>query len=94
MILLVVAVVVAIRIARRTMRTNRGSGYALFGENELSAAEHRATAEQYAATAIGRRPSAIASGPSPASWRRRRSSMPIPGRTATELARDAGTGPA
>ena len=46
LILLAVAVVVAVRIARRTMRTNRGGGYALFGEHELSAAEHRATAEQ------------------------------------------------
>ena len=90
LILLVVAVVVAIRIAMRTMRTNRGGGYALFGENELSAAQHRATAEQYAAQAIGPRPSAIASEPSPASSRRRGYSTPVPGRTATELARDAG----
>ena len=49
LILLAVAVVVAVRIARRTMRTNRGDGYALFGDHELSAAEHRATAEQFAA---------------------------------------------
>jgi len=49
LILLTIAVVVAVRIARRTMRTNRGGGHALFGEHELSAAEHRATAEQYAA---------------------------------------------
>jgi hypothetical protein len=32
------------------MRTDRGGRYALFGEHELSAAEHRATAEQYAAS--------------------------------------------
>ncbi len=38
LIILAVAVIVAIRIARRTMRTNRGGRYALFGENELSAA--------------------------------------------------------
>jgi hypothetical protein len=89
-ILLVVAIVVAIRIARRTMRTNRGSGYALFGENELSAAEHRATAEQYAATgnwaaAIRHRLRAVA--------RQLEETAvldAIPGRTATELARDAG----
>ena len=90
LIILVVAVIVAIRIARRTMRTNRGGRYALFGENELSAAQHRATAEQYAATgnwaaAIRHRLRAVAReledcGVLDA----------IPGRTATELARDAG----
>ena len=88
--LLVVAVVVAVRIARRTMRTNRGRKHALFGEHELSAAEHRATAEQYAATgnwsaAIRHRLRAVA--------RQLEESAvldPVPGRTATELARDAG----
>lgn len=91
LILLVVAIVVTIRIARRTMRTNRGgAGYALFGEHELSAAEHRATAEQLAAAgnwaaAIRHRLRAVArqledTGVLDA----------IPGRTATELARDAG----
>jgi hypothetical protein len=90
LILLVIAIVITIRIARRTMRTDRGGGYALFGEHELSAAEHRATAEQYAATgnwaaAIRHRLRAVAreledSGVLDA----------IPGRTATELARDAG----
>jgi hypothetical protein len=90
LILLVVAVVIAIRIARRTMRTNRGGSYALFGEQELSAAEHRATAEQLAAAgdwaaAIRHRLRAVAreledTGVLDA----------IPGRTATELARDAG----
>jgi hypothetical protein len=89
LILLVVAVIVAIRIARRTMGTNRG-GHALFGEHELSAAQHRATAEQYAAAgnwaaAIRHRLRAVArqledTGVLDA----------IPGRTATELARDAG----
>jgi hypothetical protein len=90
LILLVIAVVVAVRIARRTMRTNRGGGYALFGEHELSAAEHRATAEQYAAAgnwsaAIRHRLRAVA--------RQLEESTvldPVPGRTATELARDAG----
>jgi hypothetical protein len=43
-ILVVLAVVVAVRTARRTMRTNRGRQYALFGSQELSAAEHRRTA--------------------------------------------------
>ena len=88
--LLVVAIVVAIRIARRTMRTNRGGEYALFSEHELSAAEHRATAEQYAAagdwsSAIRHRLRAVAR-------QLEESSVldPVPGRTATELARDAG----
>jgi hypothetical protein len=90
LILLAIAVVVAVRIARRTMRTNRGGEYALFGEHELSAAEHRATAEQYAAAgnwsaAIRHRLRAVA--------RQLEESTvldPVPGRTATELARDAG----
>jgi len=90
LILLAIAVVVAVRIARRTMRTNRGGGYTLFGEHELSAAEHRATAEQYAAAgnwsaAIRHRLRAVA--------RQLEESGvldPVPGRTATELARDAG----
>lgn len=88
--LLVIAVVVAFRVARRTMRTNRGSKYALFGEHELSAAEHRATAEQYAAAgnwsaAIRHRLRAVAR-------QLEESSVldPVPGRTATELASDAG----
>ena len=46
MLLVAVAVVVAVRIAMRTMRTNRGRDSALFGANELTSAEHRATAEQ------------------------------------------------
>ena len=44
-IMLVVAIVVAMRVAMRTMRTNRG-GAALFGTREMSAAQHRAIAEQ------------------------------------------------
>lgn len=90
LILLVISIVVTIRIARRTMRTSRGAGYALFGEHELSAAEHRTTAEQLAsdgnwAAAIRHRLRAVArqledTGVLDA----------IPGRTATELARDAG----
>ncbi|MCW2690433.1 MAG: Conserved rane protein of unknown function [Mycobacterium sp.] len=90
LIVLAVAVIVAIRIARRTMRTNRGSDYALFGSVELSAAEHRATAERYAAAgdwaaAIRHRLRAIA--------RQLEESgvlNPVAGRTANELARDAG----
>ncbi|MGX9788518.1 DUF4129 domain-containing protein [Mycobacterium sp. MMS18-G62] len=90
LILAAIAVVVAVRIARRTMRTNRGGGYGLFGEHELSAAEHRATAEQCAAegnwaAAIRHRLRALA--------RQLEETAvldPVPGRTATELARDAG----
>jgi hypothetical protein len=90
LILLAIAIVVAVRIARRAMRTNRGGGYTLFGEHELSAAEHRATAEQYAAAgnwaaAIRHRLRAVA--------RQLEEDAvldPVPGRTATELARDAG----
>jgi Domain of unknown function (DUF4129) len=89
-ILLVTAIVVAVRIARRTMRTNRGGESALFGEHELSAAEYRKIAEGYAAegnwsAAIRHRLRAVA--------RQLEESAvldPVPGRTATELARDAG----
>jgi hypothetical protein len=88
--LLVVAIVVAIRIARRTMRTNRGGEYALFGEHELSAAEHRATAEQFAA--VGDWSAAIRHRLRAVARQLEESSVldPVPGRTATELARDAG----
>jgi hypothetical protein len=90
LILLTVAIVVAVRIARRTMRTNRDGGYSLFGEQALSAAEHRATAEQFAAAgnwaaAIRHRLRAVA--------RQLEETAvldAVPGRTATELARDAG----
>jgi hypothetical protein len=89
LVLLAVAVVVAIRVARRTMRTNRGST-ALFGEHELTAEEHRETAQRFAAqgdwaAAIRHRLRAVA--------RQLEESAvlnPVPGRTATELARDAG----
>jgi Domain of unknown function (DUF4129) len=90
LILLAVAIVVAIRIARRTMRTNRRDGYALFGEHELSAAEHRATAEQYAAT--GNWAAAIRHQLRAVARQLEENGVldPVPGRTATELARDAG----
>ncbi|OMC43930.1 hypothetical protein A5742_28705 [Mycolicibacterium fortuitum] len=88
-ILLVAAVVVAVRIARRTMRTARGTDPALFGTEELTAARHRSIAEQFAAqgdwsAAIRHRVRALArhleeTGVLDA----------VPGRTATELARDA-----
>lgn len=88
--LVAVGGIVAIRIARRTMRTSRGSDYSLFSEHDLSAAEHRATAEQFAAggnwaAAIRHRLRAVA--------RQLEETTvldPVPGRTATELAKDAG----
>jgi hypothetical protein len=90
LILLAIAIVVTVRVARHTMRTNRGGEYALFGEHELSAAEHRATAEQYAAVgnwsaAIRHRLRAVAR-----QLEERGVLDAVPGRTATELARDAG----
>jgi len=89
-ILLAIAIVVAIRIARRTMRTNRRGEHALFGEHELSAAQHRATAEQYAAQ--GNWSAAIRNRLRAVARQLEESSIldPVPGRTATELASDAG----
>lgn len=88
-ILVVVAVVVAVRIARRTMRTSRSADRALFGSEELSAAQHRSIAEQYAAqgdwsAAIRHRVRALARQLEEAGVL-----AAVPGRTATELARDA-----
>ena len=90
LILLAVAVVVAIRIARRAMRTSRGEAQTLFGAEELSAAEHRATAERYAASgdwapAIRHRLRAVAR-----QLEENGTLDAVPGRTATELARAAG----
>lgn len=90
LVLLVAGIIVAVHIARRTMRTDRGGRYALFGAHDLSAAEHRATAEQYAAAgdwaaAIRHRLRAVARELEDA-----KVLDAIPGRTATELARDAG----
>jgi hypothetical protein len=90
LILLAVAVVVAIRIARRAMRTNRGGSLALFGEHQLSAAAHRATAQQYAA--LGNWAAAIRHRLRAVARQLEENAVldPVPGRTATELARDAG----
>ena len=90
LILLVIAVVVAIRIARRTMRTARSRGQTLFGDHELTAAQHRAAAEQCAAAAdwaaaIRHRLRAVAR-----QLEETGALVPVPGRTATELARDGG----
>lgn len=88
--LLAVAVVVAVRIARRTMRSNRKGDFALFGSAELTAAEHRATAERFAAernwsAAIRHRLRAIAR-----QLEENGVLNAVPGRTANELATDAG----
>lgn len=90
LILLAIAVIVAIRIARRTLRTKRGGDYLLFEAAQLTAAQHRATAEGYAAegdwaAAIRHRLRAVARQLEEAGVLN-----PAPGRTANELARDAG----
>ncbi|MGV0770895.1 DUF4129 domain-containing protein [Mycobacterium syngnathidarum] len=90
-ILAVVAVVVAVRIARRTMHTSRTADPALFGDQELSAAQHRAIAERHAAqgdwsAAIRHRVRALARHLEETGVLNA-----VPGRTATELARDAAT---
>lgn len=89
-IVVVVAFIFAVRIARGTMRTNRGADVGLFGTRELSAAEHRATAESYAAqgnwaAAIRHRLRAVGRHLEETGLLNS-----VPGRTATELARDAG----
>lgn len=87
--LVVVAIVVAIRLARRTMRTKRGADKRLFATSEFTAAEHRAAAERFAAEgnwseAIKHRLRAIGR-----QLEENGVLNPMPGRTATELARDA-----
>ncbi|MDX1871307.1 DUF4129 domain-containing protein [Mycolicibacterium sp. 120266] len=90
-LLVVIAAVVAIRVAMRTTHTRRGGEVALFDGHQLGSAEHRALAQQSAAqgdwaAAIRHRLRAVA--------RRLEETEvldPEPGRTATELAREAGT---
>jgi hypothetical protein len=87
--LLVVAIVVAIRIARRTIRTRRGGDYQVFDAGQLTAAQHREIAEQFAAeqdwtAAIRHRLRAVARGLEESGIL-----DPAPGRTANELADDA-----
>ncbi|MBO0681020.1 DUF4129 domain-containing protein [Mycolicibacterium sp. S2-37] len=86
--LLVLAIVVAARIGARTLRTRRPET-ALFDDRELGAAEHRATAQRHAAAgewalAIRHRLRAVAR-----QLEETGVLQPVPGRTATELARDA-----
>lgn len=88
--LLVAAVAAAVHVARRTMRTNPGADYQLFGAGQLTAAQHRATAERHAAegnwsAAIRHRLRAVAR-----QLEETGVLNPAPGRTASELARDAG----
>jgi hypothetical protein len=90
LILLGIAVLVAIHVARRTIRTNRGGDYQLFDAGQLTAAQHRATAESYAAegnwaAAIRHRLRAVAR-----QLEETGVLSPTPGRTANELANDAG----
>jgi hypothetical protein len=90
LILLAIAVVVAIHVARRTMRTNRRGDSLLFEAAPLTAAQHRATAENFAAqgdwaAAIRHRLRAVAR-----QLEETHVLEPAPGRTANELARDAG----
>ena len=88
-VILVIAVVIAVRMARRAMRVTR-TDHRLFGAAELSAAAHRAAAEQHAArgewaAAIRERLRAIARHLEECG-----ALTPVPGRTAGELAHDAG----
>ncbi|WP_454561587.1 DUF4129 domain-containing protein [Mycobacterium haemophilum] len=91
LMLLVIAAVVAIHVARRTMRTNRGGDHRLFDVAQLTAAQHRVTAEGYAAeenwaAAIRHRLRAVAR-----QLEENGVLNPAPGRTANELAHDAAT---
>jgi hypothetical protein len=88
-ILLIAAVVIAVRIARRTIRTRAGGDYQLFDAAQLTAAQHRAIAERFAAeenwtAAIRHRLRAVARG-----LEENGTLDPAPGRTASELATDA-----
>lgn len=88
--LVALLVVVAVYVARRTMRTNRGGDYELFAAGQLTAAQHRATAESFASegnwsAAIRHRLRAVARDLEETGVLNQ-----VPGRTANELATDAG----
>ena len=88
-ILAIAAVVVAVHIARHTIRTRRDGDYQLFDAGQLTAAQHRAIAERFAAeenwtAAIRHRLRAVARGLEESG-----TLDPAPGRTANELAADA-----
>ncbi|UMB70008.1 DUF4129 domain-containing protein [Mycobacterium paraterrae] len=87
-ILIVAAVVAAVRIARRTIRTRRDGDHQLFDDGQLTSAQHRAISEGYAAqlnwaAAIRHRLRAVARGLEESG-----TLEPVPGRTANELAAD------
>lgn len=87
--LLIAAVVVAVRIVRRTIHTRHDGDYQLFDAGLLSAAQHRAIAERCAdegnwTAAIRHRLRAVARALEESG-----TLDPAPGRTANELARDA-----
>lgn len=89
-IVLAAAVVVAIRVARHTIRTHHRDDHQLFDTGQLTADQHRAVAERFAAegnwsAAVRHRLRAVARG-----LEESRVLDPAPGRTANELARDAG----
>ena len=89
LILLIIAIAVAIRIVRRTIRTRNDGDYQLFDAGQLSADQHRAIAERSAAegdwtAAIRHRLRAVARALEESGI-----VDPAPGRTANELARDA-----
>lgn len=86
---LIALVVLAVHIARQTIRTRTGGDYQLFDAGQLSAAQHRAIAEHCAAeqdwtAAIRHRLRAVAR-----SLEENGTLDPAPGRTASELAVDA-----
>jgi hypothetical protein len=88
--LLIAAIVVAVRVARRTMRTHHAGDHRLFDTGQLSADQHRVAAERFAAegnwaAAIRHRLRAVAR-----SLEETDVLEPAPGRTANELARAAG----
>lgn len=87
--LLIAAVVIAVRVARRTIRTHADGDYQLFDAGRLTAAQHRAIGERFAAeanwaAAIRHRLRAVARG-----LEDNGILDPAPGRTASELAADA-----
>lgn len=90
LILLTIAVIVAVRIARNTLRTRRGGDHQLFDADQLTAEQHRSAAESYAAegnwaSAIRHRLRAVAR-----QLEETGVVIPAPGRTANELASTAG----
>jgi hypothetical protein len=88
-IVLIVGMVIAVRIARQTIRTRAAGDYQLFDAGQLTADQHRAIAERFAAeenwtAAIRHRLRAVARG-----LEENGTLDPAPGRTASELATDA-----